>query len=156
MFVSVTRLRIRSLPAWLQFVRSNEGAVRQVMGSPGFIRGKLLVDGFRTFWTMTLWQDENSMRAYRGSGAHGAVMGNLPRWCDEASVAHWTQSHDELPDWQEPIGEYVPKAVRPVSTIRRLTIRIAAFARHESSCSARSHPKDNKVIRHIATACYDT
>jgi hypothetical protein len=101
MFVSLTRLRIRSLPAWLQFVRNNEGVVRQAIASPGFIRGKLLVDGFRTFWTMTLWQDESSMPAYRGSGAHGSVMGSLPRWCDEASVAHWTQNHDELPDWQE-------------------------------------------------------
>lgn len=101
MQVSLTRLRIRSLPAWLQFVRKNEGAVRQVLTSPGFVRGKVMIDGFRTFWTVSVWRDEHSMRAYRGSGVHGAVMGNLPRWCDEASVAHWTQDNDELPDWRE-------------------------------------------------------
>jgi hypothetical protein len=101
MLVSVTRLRIRSLSAYFQFLAKNEGAVRQVVASPGFIRGRLLVDGFRTFWTATIWQDEASMRAYRSAGSHGAIMNRLPGWCDEASVTHWAQDHDELPDWKE-------------------------------------------------------
>jgi hypothetical protein len=101
MLVSVTRLRIRSITAYFQFLAKNEATVRQVVASPGFIRGKLLVDGFRTFWTTTVWRDEASMRAYRSSGAHGAVMSRLPGWCDEASVTHWTQDSDELPHWQE-------------------------------------------------------
>ena len=101
MLVTVTRLRIRSIPAYFQFLAKNESAVKQVVASPGFIHGKLLVDGWRTFWTATVWKDEASMRAYRNSGAHAAVMGRLPGWCDEASVTHWTQDTDELPDWRE-------------------------------------------------------
>jgi hypothetical protein len=101
MLVSVTRLRIRSLPGYFQFLSKNEAAVRQVVASPGFISGKLLVDGVRTFWTATIWRDEASMRAYRSSGAHGAIMSRLPGWCDEASVAHWAQDSNELPDWRE-------------------------------------------------------
>jgi hypothetical protein len=99
MLVSVTRLRIRSIPAYFQFLAKNEEAVRQVVSSPGFVRGKLLVDGIRTFWTATVWRDETSMRAYRGTGAHAALMPRLAGWCDEGSVTHWTQESDELPDW---------------------------------------------------------
>jgi hypothetical protein len=101
MLVSLTRLRIRSVPAWIQFISQNEGAVRQVVRAPGFIKGALLIDGIRTFWTVTLWQDESSMRRYRGSAPHAALMAKLPAWCDEAWVTHWNQDHNRVPDWKE-------------------------------------------------------
>ena len=101
MLVSVTRLHLRSILFLPRFLSRNEQAVRQILRSPGFVRGKLLVAGPLTYWTMTLWRDEASMRAYRGSGAHGGVMPELPRWCDEGSVVHWTQAGGELPTWKQ-------------------------------------------------------
>src|ERR1700761_503535 len=102
-FVSVTRLRIRAfrfMPAFLfRALQSN----RQVQRSPGFLMGSLLADRRRTFWTLTLWTDQQAMRAYMTSGNHRAAMPKLLEWCDEASVAHWDQSEPALPSWEEAV-----------------------------------------------------
>lgn len=99
MLISATRLHIRSLPALVPFVLENERVVQQTLRAPGFLKGKLLVDRWATFWTITLWESEAAMKAYRGSGPHAAAMPKLAGWCDEASVAHWETSDTELPDW---------------------------------------------------------
>lgn len=100
-FISATRLRIRSFWFLLPFLRSNQKAVRQLKQDSAFIKGKLLVDRRLTFWTLTAWLSEKDMRAYRNSGAHLNVMPQLIRWCDEATVAHWMEAGDALPDWHE-------------------------------------------------------
>jgi hypothetical protein len=61
--------------------------------------GRLLLDAGRTFWTLTAWEGEREMKAFRGAGAHARVMPRLAAWCDEASYAHWIS--DDLPSWQE-------------------------------------------------------
>jgi hypothetical protein len=67
----------------------------------------LLPDKDWTFWTMTAWDSEESMRKFMTSGAHKAAMPRLIGWCDEASVAHWCEpnvSHSAetvLPSWRE-------------------------------------------------------
>jgi hypothetical protein len=100
-FISVTRLRIRSplfMPgfAWLAF-----RSVEQTRRAAGFLGGRLLPDADRTFWTLTAWTDAEAMRAFMTAGPHRAAMPRLVDWCDEASVAHWTQDSDALPDWAE-------------------------------------------------------
>jgi heme-degrading monooxygenase HmoA len=100
-FVSLTRLRVRSFRYLLQFIWRALKAARQAEGAEGFLGGRLLREARNTFWTITAWESEASMRAYRGTGAHRTVMPKLLEWCDEASVAHWTQESLELPSWQE-------------------------------------------------------
>ena len=100
-FVSLTRLRIRSIwfmPrfAWQMLVTRN-----QIQTAPGFQRGSTLADRKWTFWTMTAWDSQESMRAYMTSGAHQRAMPFLLDWCDEASVAHWSQPEAALPTWVE-------------------------------------------------------
>ncbi|MGA9024256.1 MAG: DUF3291 domain-containing protein [Terracidiphilus sp.] len=101
MFVSLTRLRIRSFRFLPQFLFHMVCTLRQVRKANGFQRGMLLADRHRAFWTLTGWSDETSMREYMSAGAHKTVMPRLLNWCDEASVAHWTQSEQELPSWDE-------------------------------------------------------
>lgn len=100
-FISVTRLRIRSirfLPAFaLDFFRTR----RQVRTAPGFRGGSLLADRRWTFWTMTAWDNQQSMRSYMTAGDHRKAMPNLLDWCDEASVVHWDETEDALPSWQD-------------------------------------------------------
>ena len=100
-FISVTRLRLRSLlylPLFLWKVRLT---TRQSVNTPGFLGGELLRDGNHTFWTMTAWEEQAAMRIYRNAGAHRSVMPRLQDWCDEASVVHWQQTDSSLPNWEE-------------------------------------------------------
>ena len=100
-FVSITRLRLRSirfLPAFaLQAFRTS----RQAAAQPGFRGGSILADRAWTFWTMTAWDDEDAMGRYMTDGAHRAAMPRLLDWCDEASLVHWTQGAVALPSWTE-------------------------------------------------------
>jgi hypothetical protein len=100
-FVSLTRLRIRSVRFMPLFAIHAFRSRRQVSRAPGFQSGALLADRSRTFWTMTAWDSEASMRAYMTTGAHKKAMPHLLHWCDEASVAHWTQPDASLPSWTE-------------------------------------------------------
>lgn len=101
MFASVTRLRVRSLRYLPAFLWQTFLSMRQVLRAHGFAGGRLLVDAQLTFWTLTTWQDERAMKAFRGSGPHSKVMPHLVEWCDEASYAHWVLGADSVPSWQE-------------------------------------------------------
>lgn len=100
-FVSVTRLRIRSWRFMPRFVLHTMRTLRQVRGSAGFMGGALLPDRRRAFWTLTVWDDAAAMKRYMTGGAHLKAMPLLLDWCDEASVAHWTQDTAAAPDWIE-------------------------------------------------------
>jgi heme-degrading monooxygenase HmoA len=101
MLASVTRLRVRSLPFLPAFVWYTFLTYRQVIRAEGFRGGRLLVDKHWTFWTLTVWENERAMKAFRGTSAHAKVMPRLVHWCDEAAYAHWTLSSDAVPPWQE-------------------------------------------------------
>ncbi len=99
--ISVTRLRVRSLGYLLQFVWEAVRSARQAEQSSGFLGGRLLRNPENVFWTLTAWEDEKAMNAYRTGGAHRSVMPKLLIWCDEATFVHWNQESSELPSWQE-------------------------------------------------------
>ena len=101
MFVSLTRLRLRSIRFLPVFAVYAVPSNRQVQRAAGFQTGALLADRRWTFWTMTAWDSQESMRRYMTSGAHKKAMPKLMEWCDEASVAHWEQESAELPGWAE-------------------------------------------------------
>jgi heme-degrading monooxygenase HmoA len=100
-FISITRLRIRSLRFMPGFALSAMRIVSQVKSAAGFQDGSLLTDRSLTFWTMTAWDNEESMRRYMTAGAHMKAMPKLMDWCDEASMVHWEQSEAALPSWEE-------------------------------------------------------
>jgi len=98
-FVSVTRLRVKSIFFLIPFMRANEASVKELKASVGLLKGKELIDKKLTFWTITIWENEESMKAFRGSYSHRNAMQYLPKWCDEASYHHWVQEDNEVPDW---------------------------------------------------------
>ena len=100
-FISVTRLRVRSLGYLPLFAWRTFQSMRETQRAPGFVGGKVLRDAKNTFWTITAWEDERAMNAFRTSGAHRGAMPKLLDWCDEASVVHWNQETLELPTWPE-------------------------------------------------------
>ena len=100
-FVSITRLRVRSFRYLPVFLIGAFRSVRQAKNAPENLAVSLLSDSNFTFWTRTLWNDEQSMRAFMLVGAHRRIMPRLLQWCDEAAVAHWLQDSPEPPSWQE-------------------------------------------------------
>lgn len=100
-FVSITRLRVRSLRFMPAFAIHALSTSAQVRSADGFVAGSLLPDRRFTFWTMTLWNEQADMRRYMTNGAHLKAMPKLLHWCDEASIVHWNQAAPDLPSWDE-------------------------------------------------------
>ncbi len=100
-FISITRLRLRSIRFLPFFAFRTLRSLRQVRTAPGFQGGQVLPDRSWTFWTMTAWDSQESMRRYMTAGAHSAAMPRLLHWCDEASIVHWEQAESALPTWAE-------------------------------------------------------
>jgi hypothetical protein len=115
-FLSVTRLRVRSLrflPPFFYFAFTSARQARRARGNLG---SDLLADSKRTFWTATAWEDEASMRAFMIAPPHRRAMPRLLDWCDEAAAVHWLQDGPDLPDWREAhrrmVAEGRPSKVR--------------------------------------------
>jgi hypothetical protein len=77
------------------------GSALQVRRSRGFRGGILGGDAQGGARTVTLWDSEADMRAFRNSGAHPSAMPHLLNWCDEASYTHWTVDAPALPPLDE-------------------------------------------------------
>ena len=99
--VSITRFRVRAWWFVPMFAFYAQRSIAQIRNANGCIALALLKDKNRVFWTMTMWKDECSMKAYMTSGAQRKAMPGLADWADEASVVHWYQDHPERPDWTE-------------------------------------------------------
>ncbi len=100
-FISVTRLRLKS-PLYLPvFMWNNFLIIWQTINTPGFLSGKILQDAHQTFWTMTAWDEQAAMKIFRNTSAHRSAMPKIQDWCDQASVVHWRQAETSLPDWAE-------------------------------------------------------
>lgn len=99
--ISVTRLRVRSYRFMPGFFYYAMRSARQAQDAKGNLGVNLTRDTHLTFWTGTVWEDEEAMRAFVLAGPHRKVMNRLPEWCDEAHVVHWTQKDAKLPEWYE-------------------------------------------------------
>jgi heme-degrading monooxygenase HmoA len=101
MFVSITRLRLRSWRFMPAFIMQALRAAVQAKAAPGNLGVAILAEANRTYWTRTIWTDEDAMRAFIRSGVHRRVMVRLADWCDEAAVAHWSQATTDVPSWDD-------------------------------------------------------
>lgn len=80
-------------------MRANEASVKEIKVSKGLLKGKEIIDKKLTFWTVTISENEESMKKFRGSISHRNAIQQLPIWCNEASYHHWTQEDIEFPSW---------------------------------------------------------
>lgn len=101
--VSVTRLRVRSYHYLLPFIWYAVRSTLQAKGSAGNIGVRLRKTKRLAFWTLTLWESDSAMRAFRVAAPHRDAMRKLPYWCDEASYAHWNQDDSVMPAWKEAV-----------------------------------------------------
>jgi heme-degrading monooxygenase HmoA len=98
-FVSVTRLRLRSFLFLLPFAFRAAASTRQALKAPGCQGVRTRKTRGLAFWTLTVWDDEKSMRSFVAQSPHREVMPKLSKWCDEAAVAHWMQTSGPHPEW---------------------------------------------------------
>jgi hypothetical protein len=98
--VSITRLRLRSTFYELPFIWHAVRSRMQAERAEGCL-GIAVRRHRGAYWTMTLWRDAVSMRAFMLSGAHRNAMPKLAGWCDEAAVGHWEQEAQTMPAWAE-------------------------------------------------------
>ncbi len=101
MLVSVTRLRLRSVVYLLPFIIASRRIARQAENSPGNLGIELRKTRRLAFWTLTRWQNRETMASFRGSGPHRRAMPKLKRWCDQAAVASWESGDEAFPDWNQ-------------------------------------------------------
>jgi hypothetical protein len=99
--ISVTRLRVRSIRFLPMFLWYSFKSNQQAKHAPGNLASTVRAQENNVFWTMTVWEDEASMRSFMRSGAHREVMPKIQAWCDEGSVVHWQAENATLPTWKE-------------------------------------------------------
>lgn len=99
--VSITRLRVRSIYYMPIFLLHAMRTMSQAQKSEGVLGVETRFEKNNVVWTKTVWNDEISMKKYRGSGAHQIAMRMLSELCNEASVARWEQADVVLPTWEE-------------------------------------------------------
>ena len=99
--VSITRFRARAIWFVPMFIYHAQRSISQIRSAQGCLSLALLKDSSRVFWTMTMWENQLSMKTYMTRGSHREAMPHLADWADEASVVHWHQDHAQRPDWNE-------------------------------------------------------
>lgn len=100
-FISVTRLRLRSirfLPAFMWYAARSK---RQAKKSEGLLAVATRRSRGLTFWTLTMWARADDMVAFRRAPPHRSAMSKLQHWCSEAAVTNWGQMSDDLPAWSD-------------------------------------------------------
>lgn len=122
-FVSATRLKLRSIFYLPALLRANKASIGQLVITNGFIAGKELVDKGLVFWTLTMWDKDADMKSFRNSVPHRKAMQQLPVWCDEATYAHWMQEEAVLADWPAIYERMLSEGV--VSKVRNPSVRHA-------------------------------
>jgi hypothetical protein len=54
-----------------------------------------------TFWTLTVWKNEDVLKAYRNILLRGKAVPRARKWFDETSFARWEQESMEMPGWAD-------------------------------------------------------
>ncbi len=100
MLASITRLRLRYVWLLLPFIVRASQSQKQALNTPGCLGVCTRKTRGLTFWTLSLWESEQSLRLFMSQGPHRAAIPKLHAWCDEASTAHWEVDHTAMPSWE--------------------------------------------------------
>lgn len=74
-----------------QFLFHSLRSIAQARRAAGYLGGWTSNDRDNGFWTATVWENLDAMRAFRNHGAHLKAMPKLLHMSDQASFTHFEQ-----------------------------------------------------------------
>lgn len=99
MFVSVTRLRLKGKRKLPVFVWHTVKSISQSRKAEGLLYSSFTKEGWDTYWTLTIWENKNSMKEYRNKGSHLKAMKVSRNIADDLESINWES--DNKPSWDE-------------------------------------------------------
>jgi len=88
----------RAIPKFFRFTSEIRRQLRAAQGLIGYsVEARPLA---RKFWTLSAWQDEQSLQDFVGALPHSRVMKDLAPHMSKSQFAQWTVESKEIPlDW---------------------------------------------------------
>jgi heme-degrading monooxygenase HmoA len=102
-------LRYRSFP---RFARLLFAIQRELRGTDGIIGYSLLAHPLqRDFWTLSAWQNKNSLNTFVRSQVHATAMKTLHAHMGQTRFIEWTVSGSSLPpSWSDALTRFYRQA----------------------------------------------
>lgn len=102
-YVMASRFEVRSLKDVPRFFLKSLAAWRQVTRAPGAYGASLVAQPLkRTFYTLSAWQDRDTLYAYARTDPHRGIMRNLRPTMRDSTFTFWEVTTDDLPiTWDE-------------------------------------------------------
>jgi heme-degrading monooxygenase HmoA len=98
MVISVTSIRLKRLWYYFALTWNAMLIVRQARAQKGFVRLKNTGFGYEHY-TLSVWEDEASLREFARSGAHRDAMKKSSTLATE--IRTYSFHSDVIPDWKE-------------------------------------------------------
>jgi heme-degrading monooxygenase HmoA len=98
MLISITELHIKNLWKFPLFMWHASRSAKQSQNAEGNIK-TLLNGGWLRGYTITAWEDIDSMMQFRNAGDHKEAMHNMRQVASAYRSMHWET--DVIPTWKE-------------------------------------------------------
>lgn len=99
MYVSITRLKLKSIWLLPKFAKQSGKVAKQAKTSPGNIKTKLSNRWFKYFYTLTLWESQSDMQQFMIHGDHKVAMQQWSQVATEVRVLGYEA--ESAPNWRE-------------------------------------------------------
>ncbi|MFF2286665.1 hypothetical protein [Peribacillus butanolivorans] len=74
-------------------------SIIQSKKAEGIVHSSFEKEGWITYWTLTVWENEDCMKEYRNNGNHLKAMKISRKIADQLEKINWED--DNIPNWKE-------------------------------------------------------
>jgi len=92
-----TRLHLRGRRMLPEFLRASAQAARVARSTPGNVRARRLgLPPLLTFFTLSVWESEEAMRAFVLTPEHRAAMAHMDAWASDGAFVHFSSTKSRV------------------------------------------------------------